>query len=185
MKGVVALVTTVALSGLTLTAALAQQSQHPSSQSPYPSAQQYPSSQQSPSSQQTPMGQQPPSSQPQMPSSGASSAGGNQSGLAVASDSLLGTKVRNQQGQDIGEVSKLMIDPQQGTITSVVIRQGGTLGMGGKDVSVPWNALKLQRGQNQQLVVTMQQEMLEQAPAASPRTDDKGSGGQERDQPKR
>jgi sporulation protein YlmC with PRC-barrel domain len=89
-----------------------------------------------------------------------------QAGIAIASDSLLGTTVKDQQGKDIGKVSKLMIDPNEGKITSVVISRGGTLGMGGKEMSLPWDALKLQRGQDQQLVVTMQREMLEQAPNA-------------------
>jgi hypothetical protein len=35
-------------------------------------------------------------------------------------------------------------------------------------MAVPWNAVRVQRGQDQELVVTMQQDMLEQAPAASP-----------------
>ena len=63
-----------------------------------------------------------------------------------------------------------MIDPNEGKITSVIITRGGTLGMGGKELSMPWDALKLQRDQNQRLVVTMQREMLEQTqPAAPPR----------------
>lgn len=109
-------------------------------------------------------GQQPPSqsqttqSQPQ--------SGGSQTGVTIASDSLLGTKVRDAQGKELGEVSKLMIDAQQGKVETVVITQGGTLGMGGKEISVPWSALQVQRGQDQKLVVTMQQEMLQQTPAA-------------------
>lgn len=111
---------------------------------------------------------QPGTSSPQPPSSaagtGSSQVGGGQSQLTVASDSLLGTTVRDSQGKDIGEVSKLMIDASGGQVTSVIIRQGGTLGMGGKEISVPWDALQLQRGQDQKLIVTMQQELLQQAP---------------------
>ena len=106
---------------------------------------------------------QPGTSSPQ-PSSSPGQAGGSQSQLTVASDSLLGTTVRDSQGKDIGEVSKLMIDASGGQVTSVIIRQGGTLGVGGKEISVPWDALQLQRGQDQKLVVTMQQELLQQAP---------------------
>jgi sporulation protein YlmC with PRC-barrel domain len=103
-------------------------------------------------------GQQPPA-QPQPAQSA-----GTQTGLTIASDSLLGTKVRDAEGKDIGDISKLMIDAREGKITSAIIRHGGTLGMGGKEISVPWEALRLQRGQNQQLVVTMQQQFLDQAP---------------------
>lgn len=93
-----------------------------------------------------------------------------QAGLMVASDSLIGTKVVDAQGKEIGSISKLLIDAKQGKVTAALIRQGGTLGMGAKEISVPWDALTLQRGQDQQLVVTMQQQMLEQTPAASPDT---------------
>jgi sporulation protein YlmC with PRC-barrel domain len=92
---------------------------------------------------------------------------GGSAGLTITSDSLLGTKVRNAEGKEIGQVSKLLIDPKDGRITSVLITRGGVLGIGGKEVSVPWDALKVQRDQ-QQVVITMQQEMLEQAPSASP-----------------
>jgi sporulation protein YlmC with PRC-barrel domain len=87
-----------------------------------------------------------------------------QAGLTIASDSLLGTRVRDRDGKDMGTVSKLMIDARQGKITSAIIRHGATLGMGGKEISVPWEALSLQRAPDQQLVVTMQQQFLEQAP---------------------
>jgi sporulation protein YlmC with PRC-barrel domain len=112
--------------------------------------------------------QQQPGQQQQSPA-GATGGAGQQVGIAIASDSLLGTTVKNQQGKDIGKISKLMIDPNEGKVTSVIISSGGTLGMGGKEMSLPWDALKLQRGQDQQLVVTMQREMLDQAPQAEPR----------------
>jgi sporulation protein YlmC with PRC-barrel domain len=83
--------------------------------------------------------------------------------LTIASDSLLGTKVFDRDGKEVGTISKLMIDARQGKITSAIIKHGGRLGMGGKEISVPWDGLQLQRGQNQDLAVTMQQQFLEQA----------------------
>jgi sporulation protein YlmC with PRC-barrel domain len=128
------------------------------------------------------LAQQPPP-QPQMQqqqSPMGATGGAQQAGIAIASDSLLGTTVKDQQGKEVGKVSKLMIDPNEGKVTSVIISRGGTLGMGGKELSLPWDALRLQRGQDQQLVVTMQREMIEQAPreqggqpAASPRSEEK------------
>jgi sporulation protein YlmC with PRC-barrel domain len=117
----------------------------------------------------TVLAQQPqPSQQPPPPS-----------GVMITSDSLIGTKVRDTQGKEIGEITKLLIDAKGGKVASAIIKQGGTLGMGGKEISVPWDALTLQRGQDQQLVVTMQQPLLEQVPpAASP-----GTGGQQERKP--
>lgn len=131
------------------TGALAQQSQQPGASGE--------SSSQSPPS--TPTAQPPP--------------GQSGSEVEIAADSLVGSKVRNAQGQDIGSVSKLFIDTQRGTITRVIVKQGGGLGMGGKEVAVPWSAVKIQRDQ-QTLVVTMQQETIPQAPQQQGQ--DQGSG---------
>jgi len=116
---------------------------------------------------QQPAPQQQPLQQPQSPAGvTGGQAADQQAGIAIASDSLIGTTVKDQQGKDIGEVSKLMIDPNGGRVTSVIISRGGTLGMGAKEMSLPWDALKLQRDEGQRLVVTLQREMLEQAPQA-------------------
>lgn len=88
------------------------------------------------------------------------------SGFTIASDSLLGTKVRDAQGRDIGEISKLLIDARQGKVVSAIIKKGGTLGVGGTEISVPWETPALQRDEKDRLVATLQQPLLEQAPAA-------------------
>jgi sporulation protein YlmC with PRC-barrel domain len=116
-----------------------------------------------------PQPQQTPQPQPQQTPSPQA----GQPAFTIAADSLVGTKVRDAQGKEIGEISRLMIDAKQGKVAAAIIKQGGALGMGGKEISVPWESLTLQRGQNQQLVVTLQQPLLEQAPSASP-----GTGGQ-------
>jgi len=94
-----------------------------------------------------------------------------QSGVLVDTSSIIGATVRAQ-GRDVGKVERLMLDPKDGRVRTVVIQQGGTLGMGGKSVSMPWESVKV--GQDgDKIVVTAEQQMLEQAPAASPRTDSK------------
>jgi sporulation protein YlmC with PRC-barrel domain len=116
------------------------------------------------------LAQQPSQEQTQSPGTQSGGAQSGQAGIQITSDSLVGTDVRDSEGKEIGEVSQLMIDPKEGKVTSVVIKQGGAMGFGGKDVSVPWNALKIQRDQDK-VVVTVQREMLEKTePAASPQT---------------
>ena len=66
----------------------------------------------------------------QQPAGQPDQSAGAQAGLTIASDSLLGTKVRDRDGREFGDISKLMIDAKQGKITSAIIRHGGTLGMG-------------------------------------------------------
>jgi len=107
------------------------------------------------------------------PSSGASAASGQsaQSGVLVDVNAIVGATVRAQ-GKDIGKVDRLMVDPKDGRVRTVVVQQGGTLGVGGKSVSLPWEAVKVAQDGGR-IVVTAEQQMLEQAPAASPRSDSK------------
>lgn len=125
----------------------------------------------------------PPSGSSSQPASGASSSDQSsqspaqsssssaQTGVLVDANSIVGATVRAQ-GKDVGKVERLMIDPKDGRVRTVVVQQGGTLGMGGKSVSMPWESVKV--GQDgDKIVVTAEQQMLEQAPAASPRTDSK------------
>src|SRR5207249_3092537 len=62
--------------------------------------------------------------------------------ILVGSDSLVGSPVRDVEARDIGKVSRLMIDPTDGRITSIIIATGGTLGVGSNTISVPWSSVK-------------------------------------------
>ena len=94
-----------------------------------------------------------------------------QSGVLVDANAIVGATVRAQ-GKDIGKVDRLMVDPKDGRVRTVVVQQGGTLGVGGKSVSLPWEAVKVAQDGGR-IIVTAEQQMLEQAPAASPRSDSK------------
>lgn len=120
----------------------------------------------------------PPSSSDQSSSSTAPGQSA-QSGVLVDTSSIIGATVRAQ-GKDVGKVERLMLDPKDGRVRTVVVQQGGTLGMGGKSVSMPWESMKV--GQDgDKIVVTAEQQMLEQAPAASPRTDSKSDSSSKDD----
>ena len=84
--------------------------------------------------------------------------------LLVGSDSLVGTTVRTPDGRDVGKVSRLMIDPSDGRIMAVELSTGGTLGMGGHTLSVPWSTVKV--GQDQGKVIVTLSQMLDTAPKA-------------------
>lgn len=85
--------------------------------------------------------------------------------VLVGSDSLIGTTVRNSEGQDVGKVSRLMIDPSDGRIASVVVSTGGALGVGTSTISVPWSSVKV--GQDRGRVIVTSNVALENAPKAS------------------
>jgi sporulation protein YlmC with PRC-barrel domain len=104
--------------------------------------------------------------------------------VLVDANALIGAAVRSQQGKDIGKVERLMVDPKDGRVRTVVVQQGGTLGVGGKSVSIPWESVKV--GQDgDKIVVTAEQQMLDQAPSASPRTDSKKSDDGKKDDAKK
>lgn len=84
--------------------------------------------------------------------------------VLVGSDSLVGSAVRDASGRDIGKVNRLMIDPADGRITSVIIATGGTLGVGASMISVPWTAVKV--GQDRGKLIVTASQTLETAPAA-------------------
>jgi sporulation protein YlmC with PRC-barrel domain len=82
--------------------------------------------------------------------------------VLVGSDSLVGSAVRDTDGRDIGKVSRLMIDPNDGRITSVIIATGGTLGMGSNMISVPWSSVKV--GQDRGKLIVTASQTLEATP---------------------
>ena len=82
--------------------------------------------------------------------------------ILVGSDSLVGGTVRDNEGRDIGKVSRLMIDPSDGRITSIIIATGGTLGVGSNTISVPWNSVKI--GQDRGKLIVTASQTLDSAP---------------------
>ena len=91
--------------------------------------------------------------------------------ILVGSDSLVGSAVRDASGRDIGKVSRLMIDPADGRIASLVVSTGGTMGVGGNTLSVPWNSVKV--GQDRGKVIVTASQMLDAAPKAETAQDGK------------
>ena len=66
----------------------------------------------------------------------------NTQGLHETGD-IIGTRVHNPEGKDIGKVEALLIDPTEGKITHAVVGIGGVLGIGDEKVVVPYTALKM------------------------------------------
>ena len=108
----------------------------------------------------------------------------------MESSKVIGTKVRNSAGKDLGEIDQVLIDTKTGKITHAVIGRGGVLGVGETQVVVPWSDvnLKVDVDNRDRMMVTMEQATLDAAPrydrraagtdrpAASPRTDEKRTG---------
>jgi sporulation protein YlmC with PRC-barrel domain len=66
----------------------------------------------------------------------------NAQSLHETSD-ILGAKVVSPDGQELGELHALLIDPKDGKVSHAVVNFGGRLGIGAEKVVVPYSALKM------------------------------------------
>ena len=82
-------------------------------------------------------------------------------GQALTSD-LVGSKVASASGETLGKVEDLIVG-RDGKVEGAVLSVGGFLGIGDKEVAVPWNAVT-PRGPDEPLVVAMTKAQLEAAP---------------------
>lgn len=61
----------------------------------------------------------------------------------MAADTLEGTRVVSSDGEDVGEISHIMLDVRTARIAYAVLSEGGFLGMGTTLHAMPWSALTL------------------------------------------
>ena len=85
-------------------------------------------------------------------------------GVLLSTETLLGSDVKNPQGQDVGDLKHLMLDPHTGRVMYAVVAIGGFLGMGEKTVVVPWHALEVARD-GKSLVLNVSPQMSPQVSA--------------------
>jgi len=81
--------------------------------------------------------------------------------LVVKASDIIGRKVKNAQGEDLGKVEDLAIDSTDGRVNYAVLSFGGFLGMGDKLFAIPFMAL---HHQEKECVLDMPKERLEKAP---------------------
>ena len=65
----------------------------------------------------------------------------------LAAGTLMGDKVRNFPGEDLGKVAEIMIDIPSGKVVCAVVSFGGVLGVGNKLFAVPWSLLSVDEDQ--------------------------------------
>ncbi len=61
---------------------------------------------------------------------------------------IIGDKVRNYEGVELGELKDLLIDTETGKIEYGVLSFGGFMGVGEKEVAVPFEAFVLKEGES-------------------------------------
>lgn len=86
---------------------------------------------------------------------------------AVASTKLTGATVYDAKGNDIGEVSKLIVDPNSKDVKGAVIDVGGFLGLGQKPVELTMDQMHVmtkKNGNDVRIYVSQTEKQLKQMP---------------------
>ncbi len=86
----------------------------------------------------------------------------DQSGVLKASD-LIGMNVQGTDGNKLGNIKDLVIDPEEGGVEYAVLEFGGFAGIGDKYFAVPWEALQLDQT-NKKLSLDVHKKDLKNAP---------------------
>lgn len=77
--------------------------------------------------------------------------------------SLIGDKVRNQEGEDLGSIHDIMLNIRTGRIEYYVVEFGGFWGLGEKWFAIPFSLLQVD-AERKQFVLAEKRETLEKAP---------------------
>ena len=87
-------------------------------------------------------------------------------GRMYDSSALIGMRVRNTQGKDIGEIEALLVNARDGRVSHAVVGVGGLLGVGEKHLVVPWSDVSISSDSERanRTVATLDQSLLDRAP---------------------
>src|SRR5574341_325749 len=76
---------------------------------------------------------------------------------------LIGSRVRNWEGENLGKIEDIMIDLESGAIAYAVLSFGGSLGFGDKRFPVPWEVLAIDVDSGE-FILDVDPEALQDAP---------------------
>lgn len=75
----------------------------------------------------------------------------------VSSKTVVGVAVNNAQGEEMGTIREIMIDPQTGKVLYAVVDSVGSFGLGKqKSFAVPWSGLQVKLNQTE-VVIQLEQ----------------------------
>lgn len=93
---------------------------------------------------------------------------GTQQGAAQVSriSELMDKKVKNEQGQDLGQIEDLVV-AQDGRISYIIVSQGGVMGIGDKLTPIPFKNARFSEQQDAVILSNIDKQKLENAPTIS------------------
>jgi hypothetical protein len=83
--------------------------------------------------------------------------------IVPAKKTVVGSKVVNPQGEDLGKIEDVILDTEAGRIVYAILSFGGFLGVGNKYFAVPWQSLNFNQAETCG-VLNADKKLLENAP---------------------
>jgi sporulation protein YlmC with PRC-barrel domain len=83
------------------------------------------------------------------------------------SSQITGMTVTNPQGEKLGKIDDILIDPNA-AVKYAILSHGGLLGIGDKLIPIPWKSLKLGK-EKSTLVINADKAAMEKAPSFDPK----------------
>ena len=81
-----------------------------------------------------------------------------------AASGMIGRPVRNGAGDHLGKIDELVIDPPSGCVAFAILSFEGVLGMGDRQIAVPWNAIRVLPDRDY-VLLDMDKNVLQRAPS--------------------
>lgn len=81
----------------------------------------------------------------------------------VKASEVTGVNVKNQAGEDLGEINEVVINKVSGDVSYLVLDFGGILGFGNKFFAIPWDKFTYDKDDDC-FILNMNQEQLKDAP---------------------
>ena len=85
----------------------------------------------------------------------------------LTASSIIGDRIENGAGEDLGKINNLMVNLDDGRIEYVVVEFGSFLGLGGKLFAIPFSELRLDAGR-ELFVLKRDKEYLKESPGFDP-----------------
>jgi sporulation protein YlmC with PRC-barrel domain len=81
----------------------------------------------------------------------------------LSGSKLIGSRIRNWEGKNLGKIEDIMIDLESGAIAYAVLSFGGFLGLGDKLFPVPWEVLAIDMDSGE-FILDVDPDVLQDAP---------------------
>lgn len=81
----------------------------------------------------------------------------------LSASSIIGDKVKNKEGDDLGKIDNLMINLATGAIEYVIVARGGFLTINEKDFAIPFKEFQVD-AENKCFIINRSKEFMEKAP---------------------